>query len=113
MGAPVKLMVTGLTWPLTLAVNVDPSESDLSTMDPEELAAAVAPREQTVRVGSAAGILGEVTNVDRERRQSLWRFLLVAAFILLVTETALSNWLSRVAGAPRFEDGRGYAESVD
>lgn len=97
--------------PLTLAVNVDPSESDLSTMDPEELAAAVAPREQTVRVGSAGGSLGEVTNEERERRQSLWRFLLAGAFILLVTETALSNWLSRVAGTPRFEDGRGHAGS--
>ncbi|GMR12086.1 MAG: BatA domain-containing protein [Gemmatimonadota bacterium] len=98
--------------PLTFAVNVDPSESDLSTMDPDELAAAVAPREQTVRAGPAAGTLGEVTNEDRERRQSLWRFLLVAAFILLVTETALSNWLSRVAGSSRFEDGRGHAKSI-
>jgi len=98
--------------PLTLAVNVDRSESDLSTMDPDELAAAVAPREPTVQVGSASGIVGEVANKDRERRQSLWRFLLVAAFILLVTETALSNWLSRVAGSPRFEDGRGHAESI-
>ena len=98
--------------PFTLAVNVPPAESDLSTMEPDELAAAVAPREQTVQAGAARALQGETTIVDRERRQSLWRFLMVAAFFLLAVETALSNWLSRVLGSPRFEDGRGHARPI-
>ena len=38
--------------------------------------------------------------VDQERRQSLWRWVLLAAFSLFVSETLLSNWVSRKAGVP-------------
>ena len=34
---------------------------------------------------------------DFEKRQSFWRYLLTAAFLLLVAETLLANWLSRHA----------------
>lgn len=75
-----------------IAVNLDLSESDLSPMDPQELASAVEPRGT-----AAAGMPGTATLPieERERRQALWWYLLVAALLLLAVETAVSNRLSR------------------
>lgn len=91
--------------PFSVAVNVELSESELAPMDPDELAAAVIARDGTTAGG---GLPGEVRPEDVERRQSLWRYLLMAALLLLVMETVVSNWLSRLA-TPRFGDGRGHA----
>jgi Aerotolerance regulator N-terminal/von Willebrand factor type A domain len=76
----------------TLASNVDLSESDLSPLDPRELAAAVA--------GRAAGdnaSLGETRPSDdaQAQAQRLWWYLLVAGGLLLAGETLLSNRLSQ------------------
>ena len=80
--------------PQSLAVNLDFTESDLSALDPEELAAAIVPR----GAGAGAGTLAEELGPeDYERRQSVWWYLLVGAFLLLAAETALSNRLSRAA----------------
>ncbi len=86
--------------PVTVAVNVDVAESDLRSMDPEELVLAVQSTAATAEGGGE--VQGEMVRAeDLERRQGLWRFLLVAAFVLLVVETVLSNRLSRgkAAGA--------------
>jgi hypothetical protein len=83
--------------PVAVAVNVDRREAELDPMDPEELVAAV---------GGAVGPGGGGTAVqtaealrlrreDQERRQSLWRYLLLGALGLLVLETMLSNRLGR------------------
>ena len=80
------------------AVNVDRAESDLAAMDPEELAAAV----QRGGTGSeAARAEPALTTDERESRQGLWRYLLMAALLLLATETVLSNRLSSRASASR------------
>jgi hypothetical protein len=84
-----------------VAVNVDVTESELEPMDPAEFAAAVAPRE----TGGESGAGGEILTPE-----SLWRLLMVAALVLLLTETAISNWISRAAPT-RFEDGRSYVPS--
>ena len=43
---------------------------------------------------------------DQERRQGIWRWLLLAALGLFVAETALSNWVSRKGtGAPGVATG--------
>jgi hypothetical protein len=42
---------------------------------------------------------------DMERRQSLWRWVLIAAFALFVIETLLSNWVSRRSGVPGVATG--------
>jgi len=80
--------------PFTMAVNVDLEESSLAALDPQELVAQV--------TGPAAGPAtgptfeaAELRREDQERRQSLWRWLLLAALGLFVLETGLSNWLSR------------------
>jgi hypothetical protein len=81
----------------TFAVNVDTSESDLAALDPEELAGAVARAGdgRAERRSEAAP-----TTADKEGHQALWRYLLIAAFLFLAVETALSNRLpaARVGG---------------
>ena len=97
--------------PFAVAVNVEVTESELEAMDPAELAAAVAPRETGVEIGAGGEILSAGAQArNQERRQSLWRFLMVAALVLLLTETAISNWISR-ATTMRFQDGRSYVPS--
>ena len=75
-----------------LASNVDLSESDLSPLDPRELAAAVA--------GRAPGELGGLGNARpsdeaQAKAQRLWWYLLVAGGLLLAADTLLSNRLSQ------------------
>ena len=94
-----------------VAVNVDVTESELESMDPTELAGAVAPRETSGELGTGGELLTpEMQARNQERRQSLWRLLMAAALVLLLTETAMSNWISRAA-TTRFEDGRNYVPS--
>jgi hypothetical protein len=81
--------------PFIMAVNVDLEESNLARMDTEELGAQLmAPPGsggRSLNVEEASSLQRE----DQERRQSLWRWLLLAALALFVAETALSNWVSR------------------
>ena len=79
--------------PLNLAVNVDLSESDLTAVDPDELASAVTGRVGGERDSSAP--VREVSAEALERRQAFWWYLLVSAFCLFVAETVVSNRLSR------------------
>ena len=69
--------------PLAVAVNVDLAEADLNQLDVEEVVASLASRAPEgdaprMESGRAARLRSE----DQERRQSLWRFLLVVAFVL-------------------------------
>jgi len=72
---------------LRIAVNLEPAESDLRPVDPEELAVAVAA--PGAEAESTAGVV--LTAGERERRQGLWRYLLVAAAALLLLETIVAN----------------------
>ncbi|HJO37767.1 MAG: BatA domain-containing protein [Vicinamibacterales bacterium] len=81
--------------PLAVAVNTDRSESDLTMLDPEELAGAI-----TGRAGAGAPgnlVARERSPEETEGRQGLWRYLLVVALLLLAAETVLSNLMPRVA----------------
>ena len=82
--------------PLTIAVNVDLAESDLTAVDPEELASALTGRVGGDRLDGVAPPR-EIGPEDLERRQSVWWYLLVAAFFLFVAETVVSNRLSQRA----------------
>ena len=75
-----------------VAVNVDLAESNLERFDPQKLVAAA--------TGRAAGDRSvttdrEVRAEDLERRQTLWWYLLIGALGFLVSETVVSNRLSR------------------
>ena len=81
--------------PFIMAVNVDLEESNLNRIDPDELvlqieAPTVVP-DGSPRLTQAV----ELQREDQERRQSLWRWLLVAALGLFMVETVVSNWISR------------------
>ena len=85
--------------PLALAVNVDVSESDLSRMDVEAFAVSVggaagASQSNPAGENPSAGTV-DIREEDYEKSQSFWRYLLAAAFLLMASETALSNGLSR------------------
>jgi hypothetical protein len=85
--------------PFTVAVNIDPVESDLTTMDLQEFVAAA--------TGQAAPGVAKPPDLtakpeDAERRQSIWWFLLFAGLLALIGEAVLSNRLSSAAtGAAR------------
>jgi hypothetical protein len=83
--------------PLTLAVNVDLSESDLTAIDPDELASSVAGRAAAGPTAGAGEGVREFSSEDLERRQGVWWYLLIAAFLVFVAETIVSNRLSRTA----------------
>jgi hypothetical protein len=73
---------------VTIASNVDTAESDLTTLDTQEMKAALA--------GGAGGnsVSGEeavATPEDQERRQNFWWYLLMAGIALLALETFVSN----------------------
>ena len=88
----VRTQGAGADTATTLASNVDLSESDLSPLDPRELAAAVAGR----GVGDIAGPgSGRPSDEAQSQAQRLWWYLLVAAGLLLAGETLLSNRLSQ------------------
>ncbi len=82
-----------------VAVNVNLGEADLEAMDPEEFAGSITSPD----IGEAGAIGAELGPEDRERRQGIWWYLLVAAFLLLALETIVSNYLSRKAASQPWE----------
>lgn len=78
--------------PMTVASNVDLGESDLTPMDPQEVAAGV-----LGRVGGAAAPGTNVTATDpeQERNQRLWWYLLLAGVVILGLETLVGYRVSR------------------
>lgn len=78
-----------------LAANRNPAESDLSRVDPQEVAVALATPETESESEAATVVLAPA---DRERRQGLWWYLLAGAAALLLLEMLLASRASR--GAP-------------
>ncbi|HSJ25143.1 MAG TPA: BatA domain-containing protein [Longimicrobiales bacterium] len=74
------------------AVNVDVAESGLVAMDAAEVVASVTrPRSPGAQRASAITLPGN----EQERRQSIWWYLLLTAFVLLTVEAVLANRRSR------------------
>ena len=69
-----------------LAVNAPSTESDLTPVDPREMLIGV--RQTNDSTGSASDA---PTRAETESRQQLWRLLLIAAALLLFTETVFAN----------------------
>lgn len=91
--------------PFTIAVNVDLAESSLDRLDAEELVSQVTAPADPTTVGPTFEAAA-LARADRERRQSLWRYLLLAGFVLLLAETGVSNWIARGrGGTPGVEVG--------
>jgi hypothetical protein len=77
---------------LVAAANLDPGESNLAAIDPEEMVGAVTAAGDTEEATLEATVL---LPEDRERRQGLWWYLLAGAAALLLLETLISNRLGR------------------
>jgi hypothetical protein len=75
-----------------IAVNVDPIESDLSHVDPQDIVVAVTTANGQAQPGSE---LNASTPQDQERRQKVWWYLLLGALLVMGAETMLSNRLSK------------------
>jgi hypothetical protein len=71
-----------------LAANLDPTESDLASLDADEFVREVAGPGDANRALTGGEAL---TAEDREARQAIWRSLLVLMMVLLIVETALAN----------------------
>jgi hypothetical protein len=74
-----------------IAVNVDPTESDLSRVDPQDIVVAVT-SDNGLRSPTDFSV---GTPQDQESRQKVWWYLLVVALLIMAAETALSNRLSK------------------
>jgi hypothetical protein len=92
----VRATAAGSGRPERIAVNVDPAESDLAELDPQELVAFVTGR-ATQQSANAAQPQGpqELTPQEAEKRQGLWWYLLLAGLVLLATEMVVANYLSQ------------------
>jgi hypothetical protein len=76
--------------PVVVASNVDLAESDLTSLDPQEIAAAALGRAG----GDAAGALAPPTDDAQESAQRVWWYLLFAGLLLLGAETIVANRLT-------------------
>lgn len=74
---------------VSIASNLDMAESDLSSVDMQELTASLAGRAGTN--AASASDAPVMTPEDQERRQNFWWYLLMAGIVLLGLETAISN----------------------
>jgi Aerotolerance regulator N-terminal/von Willebrand factor type A domain len=89
----VRSSATATGRPEAIAVNIDPPESDLAPLDPNELVAAVTGH--ATQAAASPGTAAEMTREDTEHRQSLWWYLLLTGLLLLASEMAIANHLSR------------------
>jgi hypothetical protein len=78
--------------PRLVAVNIPGRELDLARFDPTRLTHAVS---TTVEASDGGSSPAEVDLAQRERKQSIWWYLLVIAATLLVVESVLAHRLSR------------------
>jgi hypothetical protein len=86
--------------PLTVAANIDPAESDLTSMDLREfMGIATGRATPTDKPADDGGLKPS----ELERKQSLWWYVMIAALLMLVTESILANRESRrLVGTRRF-----------
>ena len=89
----IRSAVSGGGRPEAIAVNLDPTESDLTALDPRELVATFTGHASNGPVQPATP--QEMTREESERRQSLWWYLMFSGLLLLAGETIIANRLSR------------------
>lgn len=75
-----------------VAVNADRAESDLTSLDAEEMLAAIAPVDDGG--DRARELAAPLSPAERERRQGLWWYLLLAVLLTLMVESGAAHHLS-------------------
>jgi hypothetical protein len=76
--------------PVVVASNVNLAESDLSSLDPQEIVAAALGRAGAAEVGAT----GPPSDEAQESAQRVWWYLLFAGLLLLAVETIVANRLT-------------------
>ncbi len=97
--------VTSTQPPVRFAVNLDPSESRTAPMPTEQLERLGVPVKELARPTTAyleqKHHFAQAAEV--ENRQKLWRWLLVAALVVVMLESGLAGWLTRRAARSAVE----------
>jgi hypothetical protein len=95
----VRMQGTGERRPFAVAVNLDPAESDLTPMEPNEFVTSATGRPAAVTAIGQSLEHPELTPQDVEKKQRVWWYLLLAGALALLGEALLSNRLSSRFGA--------------
>jgi hypothetical protein len=93
----VRMQGAGERKPLSVAVNLEPTESDLAAIAPQEFATSATGRAAATASGQSLE-RPELTAADIEKKQSVWWFLFLAGVIALLGEGMLANRWSRRFG---------------
>ena len=102
----VRVAGTGERRPFEVAVNIDPTESDLKSLPPAEFLSG-ATGGGTITPGGQSLEQAEVKPADIEKKQAVWWFLLVGGLVALLAESIVSNRLSQRAGFNLFGTNAG------
>jgi hypothetical protein len=93
----VRLQGVGERKPFEVAVNLDPAESDLSSLPPGEFVSSATGHAALTATGKSLEN-PDLTPQDIEKKQAVWWYLLAAAAIVLLAEAVLANRLSKRFG---------------
>jgi len=93
----VRLQGLGERRPFDVAVNLDPSESDLTPLPSAEFVATATGRAAVTSTGQSLEN-PELTPEDIEKKQGMWWYLFAAGAALLLSEAVLANRLSKRFG---------------
>jgi hypothetical protein len=93
----VRLQGLGERKPFQVAVNLDPAESDLSSLPPAEFVSTATGRAAVTATGKSLEN-PDLTPQDVEKKQAVWWYLLVAGAVVLLAEAVLANRLSKRFG---------------
>ena len=86
---------------LRFVVNLDPEESRTSPLARDRLAALALPMEnENAATAASAGDGLHAAAADSEQRQKLWRWLVIAAVMFLLVETAIAAKVSSIRRNP-------------
>ena len=87
--------------PGRFAVNLDPAESRTAPLPIDELERLGAPMPADAPdMARAVERQARLQDAELEHRQKLWRWLIVAAVVVLLTESWLAGWMARRSAAP-------------
>jgi hypothetical protein len=84
----------------SFAVNLDPTESKTAPLPAETLEQLGCRLVNPSRKPVDRELQRQMQNAELERRQKLWRWLILAAIGVLIVETGLAGWLKRPRRAP-------------
>jgi hypothetical protein len=87
----VRVSGTGDRRPFAVAVNLDPAEADLASMETADFLAGMGSGPGATGGGGPSLDEPAPTPADMEKKQSIWWFLLVAGLFALLAEALVSN----------------------